>query len=563
MPVILRDYQAELVRRIDAAWAGGAQNVVGVMPTGAGKTATFAHIASRDGAPSVLFAHRSELVGQMSIALARLDQPHRIIAPKPTIKQIIARQVQDCGVSYYHPRAPMAVAGVHSLASRADELNAWAQRIGLWIMDEGHHGLETNLWGKAVSMFPNARGLLVTATPTRADGRGLGRHADGLADAMVEGPTPRELIAAGWLTDYRIFAPPGDYHRPDRVGSTGDFTDAAVRASVRSSHIVGDVVQHYLRIAPGKLGITFASDIETATEIAAQYNAAGVRAEVISAKTPIAVRAVILRRFAAREVLQLVNVDLVGEGFDLPAVEVVSFARPTESLSLYIQQFGRGLRPMVDGPMPDTVAGRLAAIASSRKPLAIVIDHVGNVVRHGLPDAPRVWSLDGRDKKARGTPDDLIQIRACLNPECAQVYERYHPACPYCGHVPTPASRSAPEWVDGDLVELDPAVLADMRGEVTRVDMPVDDYRAQLKAQRCPAPGIGANVKRHAARQQAQAVLRSAMASWAGQREREGLGRQAQYKLFYLMFGVDALSAQALDAAAAEDLTLRILAKTG
>jgi DNA repair protein RadD len=231
-------------------------------------------------------------------------------------------------------------------------------------------------------MFPNARGLGVTATPVRADGKGLGAHHDGVMHHIIEGAGMRDLIQQGFLTDYRIFAPPSDL---DLTGVTraadGDYNKKQLKQRVRRSQIIGDVVAHYLRIAPGKLGLTFATDVETATEIANRYRAAGVPSEVVSAKTPTGQRIEILKRFKRREVMQLVNVDLFGEGFDLPALEVVSMARPTESYGLYCQQFGRVLRPLPG------------------KTVGIIIDHVGNVVRHGLPDKPRRWSLDRREKR--------------------------------------------------------------------------------------------------------------------------------------------------------------------
>jgi superfamily II DNA or RNA helicase len=538
-----RPYQATLVDGIQSAWLSGHRNVLAVLPTGGGKTVVFSGILAAECEPSIAIAHRQELVGQMSVALARNGVKHRIIAPHSVIKRIVYQHVQGVGRSFFEPRANCAVAGVDTLIRKGDQLNAWLSRVKLWVVDEGHHLLQDNKWGKAVAMFPNARGLGVTATPTRADGRGLGAHSDGLFHDLIIGPTMRELIIDRWLTDYRIFCPQGDFHRPDTpeaVGSTGDFKPAVIKAAVRQSHIVGDVVAHYQRIAPGKLGVTFAGDVETATDIAQQFRAAGVACEVVSAKTPDQVRAQILHRFRRRELTMLVNVDLFGEGFDLPAIEVVIMARPTESFGLYAQQFGRALRPL------------------EGKERAIIIDHVGNVVRHGLPDAHREWTLDARDRKSRGTPDDVVPIRACLNVECMQVYERFLPVCPYCGHKPEPASRSAPEFVDGDLTELDPAVLAILRGEVAAVDQPAIDYRAELAAKGCPTIGQHAHVKRHLERQEAQQALRTSMAWWAGHHKAAGRSDAESYRRFWHAFGVDALTAQVLGTAEALALAERI-----
>jgi len=548
----LRAYQQKLSADIRQAWASGHRNVLAVLPTGGGKTVIFGNeiagemaLALRShggGGYSAAIAHRQELVGQISLALARYGVPHRIVAPKAVIKRIAAQHVIEVGRCYYSPNAPAAVIGVDTLLSRVDELARFCAKAKLWVIDEAHHILKKNKWGKAEELFPNARGLGVTATPCRADGRGLGRHADGVFDAMVVGPTMRELINDGWLTDYRLFAPQSDVDLSTVTVSkaTGDYVPAKLKNAIRKSHIIGDVVDHYVRIAPGKQGVVFASDVETATDMAIKFNAAGVKAEVVSAKTPDSVRGEIMRRYRRGDITILVNVDLFGEGFDLPAIGVVIMARPTESFGLFCQQFGRGLRPM-DG-----------------KTHAIIIDHVGNITRHGLPDARQDWTLDARDKSSRSSPSDAIPLRNCLNPVCMQVYERVRPACPYCGSHPEPASRSAPEFVDGDLTELDPAVLAAMRGEVERVDMPVEDYRRELAANHCPPIGQAAHVKRHVARQGAQAALRASMAWWAGYHRSQGRGDAESYRRFWHAFGIDALSAQALNTPEALALAERV-----
>jgi len=408
----------------------------------------------------------------------------------------------------------------------------------MWVQDECHHVLAENLWGKACKLFPNAFGLGVTATPLRADGKGLGSHADGLFDAMVVGPSMRELIERGYLSEYRVFAPPSDIDL-SKVTTTdsGDFSPPKLREARRRSHITGDVVKHYLRIAPGKLGVTFEVDIDSATETAAAYRAAGVTAEVVSSKTPEALRRQILRRFRAREVLQLVNVDLFGEGFDLPAIEVVSMARPTMSYGLFCQQFGRALRPL-DG-----------------KTHAIIIDHVSNVIRHRLPDAPREWSLDRRERRARSAADDAIPLRTCLNEECVQVYERVLPACPFCGFAPVPADRSAPEFVDGDLLELDPAVLAALRGEAQRLrDEPTYPSSAGIDTRH-------AIFKRHSERRVSQSELERTIALWAGWQEHLGRGLNETYRRFYHRFGVDIATAQTLGTREAYALLERVAAE--
>ena len=518
-------------QQIYSAWHQGARNVMAVLPTGGGKTVVFSNILAEYQGASVAIAHRQEIVTQISLALARNEVRHRIVGPSDVARTCTSLHLNELNRNYIDPSNRVAVAGVDTLI-RMDQNNPWLKTVGLVVQDECHHLLKKNKWGAAHAMFPNAKGLGVTATPVRADGQGLGQQADGVMEAMILGPNMRQLIADGWLTDYRIFAPPSDLDLRDvPLSAGGDFSPVKLSKAVHKSHIVGDVVQHYSRIAPGKLGITFAVDVAAAVEIALAYRNAGVPAEVVSAKTPDLLRQSILRRFRNREVRQLVNVDLFGEGFDLPAIEVVSMARPTQSFTLFAQQFGRALRPM------------------EGKDYAIIIDHVGNVHRHGLPDAPRVWTLERREKNSRGLAKGVLSVRTCV--KCAGVYESYRKSCPFCGHVPEYFGRSAPEEVDGDLYELTPEALARLRGEIEAP--PTFPYSATPEI-------IGAIKKRHREKTEAQAALKQAMAQWGGkhsQRTDVEAVRELQ-RLFFHTFGIDVASAQALGRREAEELIGRI-----
>lgn len=574
MPVALRPFQVDLERKIYDAWNSGDTNVMPVAATGSGKTVLLSKLLYDEPGASIAIAHRQELVSQISIALARNGVRHRVVGAKkgsPLIRVISALQTAELGYSFFDPNAKTGVGGVDTII-RMDATDPWFKQVRLQVQDEAHHVLKSNKWGTVAGYFPNARGMFPTATPLRADGRGLGRHADGLMDAMVLAPSMRDIIDMGYLTDYRIFAPPSDFHREniERSETTGDFKPASASKEVKRSSITGDVVAHYLKLASGKLGVTFAVDVEAATEIAAAFRAAGVPAEVVSAKTPDALRAQILRRFKAREILQLVNVDLFGEGFDLPAIEVVSFARPTESFALFSQQFGRALRLMLTkaelvGYDLLTDAGRRAVIAGSSKPVAFIIDHVGNVLRHGLPDASREWSLDRRERKSSG-PSDAIPLRICPNPNrgdgtaCMEPYERILKHCPHCGHYPEPPSRSGPEFVDGDLLELDADTLAALRGDIARIDGDAVIPRG------VGAETRGAIHRRHWERREAQQALRNVIAWWAGLETAQGRGESESYRRFYFKFGIDVANAQTLGAREAGELAERVsveLAKNG
>lgn len=293
----LRPYQQKLYNEAHDAWVNGHRNVLAVAPTGAGKTVLLSAIISNHQGASCTIAHRQELVSQISMAFARNGVRHRIIGPNKLIRMIVKMHMVEIGTSFYDPNARAAVAGVDTLVRRGAELSRYLPTVTLWVQDEAHHVLDANKWGAAAKMFPNAKGLGVTATPCRADGAGLGRHHDGLFDVMVVGPTMRHLINDGFLTEYRVFAPPSDIDltRVNVSKTTGDYNLNQMREAVGHSSlivsdgkakIVGDIVSHYKRIALGKLGVTFVPTVEQATEVARQFNESGVPAEVVSAKTP-------------------------------------------------------------------------------------------------------------------------------------------------------------------------------------------------------------------------------------------------------------------------------------
>lgn len=530
MTLALRDYQERGVQDILGAWDSGARNVCYRLPTGGGKTVVLSHIVERFAGQVLCIAHRQELVAQMALTLARNGIPHDLCAPAEVLQACVGIQRRELGVSFVARPSRVVVGGVDTLLRRE---RFPFSRVGLWILDEGHHLLRDNKWGQVISRMPQALGLGVTATPERADGKGLGRHSDGLYDALVHGPEMRELIGTGYLTRYKILAPRSDIDLSSvGIGSTGDYSTPQLRKAVHRSHIVGDIVGHYIGHAAGKLGVTFAVDIEHAKEITEAYNKAGVPAALVTAESPAALRAVTLARFRNRELLQLVNVDLFGEGFDLPAIEVVSFGRPTASYPLYVQQFGRCLR-LMDG-----------------KDYGLILDHVGNVRRHGLPDTPRVWTLDARERRSSSSPSDKLPVAVC--PMCTAVYYRHETQCPECGHIPEPAGRSKPEEVDGDLVLLDEAALAAIEAERAKVDGPPRiPYGVE--------PRVAYAIRnRHQDRQAAQASLRAMMETWGGRNRDEGRSIREGQKLFFARFGIDVLTAQTLGAREAGELEEKV-----
>jgi len=532
----LRPYQQKIIEDNEAAWDSGVQNIVDVLPTGGGKTVVFCEQIKRKNVPSLSIAHRQELVGQMSMTLARNEIEHRVIAPEKLVRALGFMQREDFGHNFIHNGADIGVGGVLTVNNRAAEQARFYKRVKFLVQDECHHVTKDNQWGKVFTMFdevtPGVQMLGVTATPLRADGKGLGRHASGWFDKMIVGPSMRSLIRDGYLTDYRVYVPPNDLNLDDvNITASGDYNQKKLAKATKQSHITGDIVSHYKKLAYGKLGVTFVPDVEMAHMVAEQFNSAGIPAAVVTAKSTDEERRKILKAFKERKIWQLINVDLFGEGFDLPAIEVVQMARKTESYGLYVQQFGRALR-LLEG-----------------KEFAIIIDHVGNVIRHGLPDAPREWTLDNRDKRGSSKADDAIPMTVCI--ACESAYERFHNVCPYCGEPRAIADRSKPEFVDGELMELDPQVLAQMRGEADAVFKPY--------SRKSMNPKIDDRHRNyHFAKQDAQRQLRAVMDQWAGFHAAMGRTKGEWEKLFYWTFDLDVLNAQSLGVSDAEKLCTKL-----
>lgn len=504
--------------------------------------------------PTVIIAHRKELVQQICITLAEEGIEHNVIAPTNVIKGVVAAERRMTGKQFYNYNANVTVASVDTLNSRIKKHAAWADKIRLWIIDEAAHVLANNKWGKATTYFPNAIGLGVTATPERLDGRGLGRECgDGLFDVMVEGPPTRYFIEQGYLSKYKIVRPVSDYQLYLKQASSGsDFSREALEDAALKSHIVGDVVKAYKEFAFGKQSILFAPGAISGAEMEKRFIEAGIAAKLLTAETPDQERLETLIEFRAKKIKVLINVDLFDEGLDVPGIEVVQMARATMSISKYLQQCGRGLRPVyAQGFDLETQAGRVAAQAKGPKPHALIIDHVGNVKTHGLPDNYRNWTLERTIRRR----DKVNLIRLCQSLDCGAPYDRLLLACPHCGTEPTPTrsvdggGRPGPREVDGDLVLLDPEILRALECEVNLED-PLDIYK---RVSHVAGRNAGkAQMQHQKERLETQRSLASVVADWAGYQRWRGLTDRQIHKQFYIYY--DMTITQALSQKRAEML---------
>jgi len=518
------------------------------------------------------------------MTLARAGIKHDLIASDKTKRIIAKKHLKLFRTSFYAPGARCRVASVDTLV-KAKGLEKWAAQVKLWIVDEGHHVLRDNKWGRALGTFthPDCKGLLLTATPRRGDGKGLASHrpgcnggpcegcGDGYADIMIEGPPMRWLIDEGYLCDYDVVCPPSVHLDEAPRGKDGDYTDSQRVAATQDRQIIGDVPKHYLLYAASKSGITFAGNIKDATDIVEAYRAAGVTAELITGNTDPHIRDDIFDRAESGKLNQIVAVDVISEGVDIPALLVGSFARLTGSLPLWMQQIGRLLRPLMTAAYKaaTTREERLAAIAASPKPRALLIDHVGGFANPqlGPPDKPRVWSLDPRDARAAKDEEDATTAqRVCSNPValpstgvlCLRPYPRIKRKCPHCGYEPVPMSRGGPEFVDGDLQMMDPAALAALQGRSLDTSMSRADHDAAMLAKRAPSAYLAKYWSQHLEKCQELDELHAAMDVWAGQLHARGFADYEIQRAHFLQFGVDVLSPSTFKAADMRALRERI-----
>jgi len=410
----LRGYQQQAINNLRNAYRAGSRAPLLCLPTGGGKTIIFSDIAQSAvarGRNVLILVHRRELLHQASRKLTAIGVDHGLIAAgAPTSDQ------------------PVQVASVQTLVRR---LHAMTWQPSLVIIDEAHHAAAGS-WDRVLRHWPDAYRLGVTATPCRLDGRGL----SSAFDHLVIGPSVADLIFWGFLSASRIYAPPVMADLTGIRKRAGDYAADQAADAMNRPTVTGDAIAHYQRLAAGQQAIAFCCSIDHANAVCAAFTAAGINAATLLGNTPN--RDEVVAAFGAGTLQILVTVDVVSEGFDIPAASCAILLRPTQSLGLYLQQVGRVLRP------------------SPGKPHAVVLDHVGNVTRHGFPDDDRDWSLtDGvRTTSGQSAPS----VRTC--PECFAAFKP-QPICPCCGADCVIKVTRDIAQIDGELQE----VTRDANGE--------------------------------------------------------------------------------------------------
>lgn len=359
----LRQYQSALVQQTSEAWRRGRKAPCIVLPCGGGKSVIVAEIAKRtaDRKKYVLFiVHRRELCDQ------------------------IERTFRWWGVDMRYCRIMM----VQTACRRLEKLPVPA----LIITDENHHS-KASSYTKIYEYFSQAYRVGVTATPVRLDGSGL---AD-VNDELIIG------VTAKWLIENHCLAP-YDYYAPKVADMTGvklkrgEFDAKSAENIMLEKKVFGDVIGYYKRYAEGMQAVCYCTTVKHSQKMAEEFTKAGIEAVHIDGSTPKAERDRIIDAFRRGGIDILCNVDLISEGFDVPDCSCVIMLRPTQSLTLYIQQAMRCMRYR---------PGKRA----------VILDHVGNYARHGMPDDDREWTLEGKKKKRgeRVEADTAERFYTCKN----------------------------------------------------------------------------------------------------------------------------------------------------
>ena len=360
----LRPYQSDNKKGIYNLWLT-KRSVMLQMPTGTGKTRLFSSLlndlqtyASKERVPinCLVMVHRMELVEQI---VKELQNTYGLSSGI-----IQAGYKQD-------PEKTIQVASVQTLSRR---LNIWKEKdFDLVIVDEAHH-VPAESYRTIIKSYPNAKILGVTATPYRLSGEGFTDIFEGL----IISPTIKQFIEMGYLSSYDYYSVSANSEVPKELEKVhvlqgGDFTDADMSRICDNDHIRAQIIETYQKYASGKKGIVYTINKAHNLNLCNDFNSSGVRTVAIDSQTPSEVRSKYISDFRDGKIDVICNVNIFSEGFDCPDIEFVQLARPTQSLSMYLQQIGRGLR-VVPG-----------------KEKCLFLDNVGLYNRFGLPSANRKW----------------------------------------------------------------------------------------------------------------------------------------------------------------------------
>lgn len=451
-----RPYQQAAKDEIRQAFRDGKRKIALVAPTGSGKTYMASSIiegAVAKGNRILFLAHRKELIDQCSSTLDEIGVDHGVIKANhwrsrpelpvqvASVQTLYAKKgCPDCKAQRKTERSRIKNLTLDGDENKPEVVIDCARCAGVGkiqrampvaqivIIDECHRCLAP-IYQEVLSHYPSALVLGLTATPWRLDGRGLGR----LYEHIVATVGIDELVEMGFLLPQRVYAP--DVPDLSDVSTRhGDYDSDEVSRIMGSDKLVGNIIEHWQRLGEDRLTVAFCSNVENSRDMVRRFGEIGVKAEHLDGSTPDAARAAILARLAEGTTKIVCNVDVLVEGYDLPALGCAILARPTKSLTRYLQQVGRVMRPYGD------------------QMYAIILDHAGCVHEHGLPTEPRRWSLEDRAKKKRGSVAE--EAFPCVQCEqCGAIRSASVKTCAACSAIQVAVFRGIMHERDEDLVE--------------------------------------------------------------------------------------------------------------
>jgi DNA repair protein RadD len=401
--VVLRDYQLDIEETARQHFRE-VPAVLIQLATGAGKSLIGASIckkASLRGQQVFWITHRRELIKQVSGAFTAHRVEHSFIAAGFTYDR--AARVHICSLETLRRRLGVVP---------TPDLIVW---------DEARH-LQSATWSMVYQRWPQAWHLGLDATPTG----GLGKYFQ----RMVCGPPVQDLIDRGYLAKYRLFAPKTPDTSKLHLRANEFITDELEEMFDRPT-VVGDAISHYEKFASGKRALVFCVSVEASKHMEQAFREAGYQAVHADGNLNSQVRDTVIADFQAGRIQILCNVGLFTEGLDVVGVECILQLRPTNSVSVYLQIIGRGLRP------------------APGKTECIIIDACANWRAHGLPSDPRDWSLKD-DPRGRAKPRDRA-LKICR--WCFAAAYAGPPLCPNCQR-PFPIESREVKRIAGELGEV-------------------------------------------------------------------------------------------------------------
>lgn len=416
----LRDYQEQALEDIRNSFRKGNKRVLLVAPTGSGKTVIASAMIKQSidrGNPCLFVAHRRELVMQCSNKLRDFDVSHGVLMAGKSPNNFARTQV----------------ASVQTFNARKDNKYFMKPDAKLIILDEAHRSTSKS-FTDLMDEYPDAYVIGLTATPCRADGKGLGH----VYEDLIECSNVRRLTDEGHLVPNRVVAPT----MPDLEGlavQAGDYEKRGLSKRMNTPKLVGDLVTHWMKFAEGRPTVIFAVSIAHSKYIQKMFEQNGIPCGHVDGQMDEIDREAALNDLHTGKTKVLANCQVLTEGWDEPKVSCVVLARPTKSYSLYLQMVGRSLRPF------------------ENKEDTLIIDHAGCVYEHGFPEDVPAWELDKnvvKERKEKKKKDDIEkQPFTCI--KCDTVYRpvRDDASCPVCGFVPDKKAREV-LIQQGRLVEL-------------------------------------------------------------------------------------------------------------